>query len=182
MTTLEYCFLLSLYWRWMVELQTNLSKYSIEFPCRLKRVSFWMIEEVTPIFGLVYLSSKRKLCNDVYNWLSWVVLLVTEPPRKKAKKDHIAESVGDEEAFHIQNEREYEDRLHREAREEQKEERTSLMAMWKEMMEFQGNLLKEFIHHPSRPTSGPYHKHDHYNQRSSSFPNTSYTAPYDSPG
>ncbi|XP_057194536.1 uncharacterized protein si:dkey-6e2.2 isoform X2 [Triplophysa rosa] len=107
---------------------------------------------------------------------------VTEPPKKKAKKDHIAESIGDEEAFHIQDEREYEERLRREAREEQKEERASLMSMWKEMMEFQGNLLKEFIHHPSRPASGPYHKHAHYNQGSSSFASTSYTAPYDSPG
>ncbi|XP_055068194.1 uncharacterized protein [Misgurnus anguillicaudatus] len=109
---------------------------------------------------------------------------VTQPPCKKAKTDHIPESIRDEAALHVSDDREYEERLRKEAKEEQKEERANLMTMWKEMMEFQGNLLKEFIHHPSVPTPVPCHKRAHYNQSSSSFPSTStnYMAPYDSPG
>lgn len=112
------------------------------------------------------------------------LLLVTQPPCKKAKTDHISESIRDEAALHIPDDREYEERLRKEAKEEQKEERANLMTMWKEMMEFQGNLLKEFIHHPSAPTPVPCHKRAHYNQSSSSFPSTStnYIAQYDSPG
>ncbi|KAL0191658.1 hypothetical protein M9458_014356, partial [Cirrhinus mrigala] len=101
---------------------------------------------------------------------------------KKAKKHPITDSVRDPEPLHVQNQREYEDRLRREAREEQKEERASLMAMWKEMMEFQGNLLKEFIHRPSLPSHPSYHRHALHNQGRSSFPSTSYMALYDSPG
>ncbi|XP_051986554.1 uncharacterized protein LOC127646739 isoform X1 [Xyrauchen texanus] len=108
--------------------------------------------------------------------------VITPPPRKKAKKGHIGGFIREQEPLHIPEQREYEELLRREAREEQKEERESLMAMWKEMMEFQGNLLKEFIHRPSLPSSHPpYHKHGHYNQ-GSSFPSTSYLAPYHSPG
>lgn len=122
-------------------------------------------------------------CPELPQSLKQATSAVTQPPRKKAKKAHIAESIRDEEAFHIQDEREYEERLCKEAREEQKEDRANLMSMWKEMMEFQGNLLKEFIHHPSHPTSVPYHKqHTHYNQGSSSFTSTSFMTPYDSPG
>ncbi|XDV35327.1 hypothetical protein PO909_005298 [Leuciscus waleckii] len=102
---------------------------------------------------------------------------VAQPARKKAKKHPIiTDPVRDQETLHVQNQREYEERLRREAREEQKEEQASLMAMWKEMMEFQGNLLREFIHRPS------YHRHAHHNQGHSSFPSTSYMTPYASPG
>ncbi|XP_051562456.1 uncharacterized protein LOC127445957 isoform X2 [Myxocyprinus asiaticus] len=112
----------------------------------------------------------------------YVTEVITPPPRKKAKKGHISGFIREQEPLHIPEQREYEELLRREAREEQKEERESLMAMWKEMMEFQGNLLKEFIHRPSLPSSHPpYHKHGHYNQ-GSSFPSTSYLAPYHSPG
>ncbi|XP_016143168.1 uncharacterized protein [Sinocyclocheilus grahami] len=108
--------------------------------------------------------------------------IVAQPVRKKAKKHSISDSVRDQEPLHVQNQREYEERLRREAREEQKEERASLMAMWKEMMEFQGNLLKEFIQRPSLPSLPSYHRHALHNQGRSSFPSTSYMAPYDSPG
>ncbi|XP_016367764.1 uncharacterized protein LOC107708128 [Sinocyclocheilus rhinocerous] len=108
--------------------------------------------------------------------------VVAQPVRKKAKKHSITDSVRDQEPLHVQNQREYEERLRREAREEQKEERASLMAMWKEMMEFQGNILKEFIHHPSLPSYPSYHRHALHNQARSSFPSTSYMPLYDSPG
>ncbi|XP_043097260.1 uncharacterized protein si:dkey-6e2.2 isoform X1 [Puntigrus tetrazona] len=108
--------------------------------------------------------------------------VVAQPVRKKAKKRSVTDSVRDQEPLHVQNQREYEECLRREAREEQKEDRASLMAMWKEMMEFQGNLLKEFIHRPSLPSLPSYHRHALHNQGRSSFPSTSYMAPYDSPG
>lgn len=113
-------------------------------------------------------------------------LVVPQPARKKAKKHSISDSVRDQDPLHVQNQREYEERLRREAREEQKEEQASLMAMWKEMMEFQGNLLREFIHRPSLPTSLPshpsYYRHAHHNQGHSTFPSTSCMTPYASPG
>ncbi|XP_026068817.1 histone-lysine N-methyltransferase SETD1B-A-like [Carassius auratus] len=108
--------------------------------------------------------------------------VVAQPVRKKAKKCSVTDSVRAQEPLHMQNQREYEERLRREAREEQKEDRTSLMAMWKEMMEFQGNLLKEFIHRPSLPSHPSYHRYALHNQVHSSFPSTSYMPPYDSPG
>ncbi|XP_016352315.1 uncharacterized protein LOC107696482 isoform X2 [Sinocyclocheilus anshuiensis] len=108
--------------------------------------------------------------------------VVAQPVRKKAKKHSITDSVRDQEPLHVQNQREYEEHLRREAREEQKEERASLMAMWKEMMEFQGNLLKEFIHRPSLPSHPSYHRHALHNQARSSFPSTSYMPLYNSPG
>ncbi|XP_067314638.1 uncharacterized protein si:dkey-6e2.2 [Pseudorasbora parva] len=114
--------------------------------------------------------------------------VVAQPVRKKAKKlpTPITDTLRDQEHLHVQNQREYEERLRREAREEQKEEQASLMAMWKEMMEFQGNLLREFIHRPPLPSSLPshpsYHRHAHHNQGRSTFPSTSYMTPYASPG
>ncbi|KAK9973710.1 hypothetical protein ABG768_024424 [Culter alburnus] len=112
--------------------------------------------------------------------------VVAQPARKKAKKHFISDSVRDQDPLHVQNQREYEERLRREAREEQKEEQASLMTMWKEMMEFQGNLLREFIHRPSLPTSLPshssYYRHAHHNQGHSTFPSTSYMTLYASPG
>ncbi|XP_067230152.1 uncharacterized protein si:dkey-6e2.2 isoform X1 [Chanodichthys erythropterus] len=112
--------------------------------------------------------------------------VVAQPARKKAKKHFISDSVRDQDPLHVQNQREYEERLRREAREEQKEEQASLMTMWKEMMEFQGNLLREFIHRPSLPTSLPshpsYYRHAHHNQGLSTFPSTSYMTLYASPG
>ncbi|XP_026121740.1 uncharacterized protein LOC113103137 [Carassius auratus] len=104
-----------------------------------------------------------------------------QPVKKKAKKHSISDSVRAQEPLHVQKQREYEERLRREAREEQKEDRASLMAMWKEMMEFQGNLLKEFVHRPSLPSHPFYHRHALHNQGCSSFPSTGYMAPYDSP-
>ncbi|XP_051997420.1 uncharacterized protein LOC127654332 [Xyrauchen texanus] len=107
--------------------------------------------------------------------------VTAQPPRKKAKKGLISGFIREHKPLHIQEQREYQELLRREAREEQKEEKERLMSLWKEMMEFQGNLLREFIHHPSLPSSHPpYYKHG--NQGSSSFPSTSYMAPYHSPG
>ncbi|XP_043097261.1 uncharacterized protein si:dkey-6e2.2 isoform X2 [Puntigrus tetrazona] len=90
--------------------------------------------------------------------------VVAQPVRKKAKKRSVTDSVRDQEPLHVQNQREYEECLRREAREEQKEDRASLMAMWKEMMEFQGNLLKEFIHRPSLPSLPSYHRAETENE------------------
>ncbi len=61
----------------------------------------------------------------------------------------------EQEALRVQEQREYEERLRKEAKEEQKEERASMMAMWKEMMEFQGNLLKDIMVRPPLTTSLP---------------------------
>lgn len=109
------------------------------------------------------------------------------PPVKKKPRTHLTvERVRDEEPLLVQNQREFEERWRRDAREEHKEERASLMTMWKEMMEFQGNLLKEFIHRSSSSTSLPslpsYSRPAHHNQGPSTFPSTSYMAPYTSPG
>lgn len=107
------------------------------------------------------------------------------PPVKKKPRTHLT-VVRDEEPLLVQNQREFEERWRRDAREEHKEERASLMTMWKEMMEFQGNLLKEFIHRSSSSTSLPslpsYSRPAHHNQGPSTFPSTSYMAPYTSPG
>ncbi|XP_052453172.1 uncharacterized protein si:ch211-174j14.2 [Carassius gibelio] len=123
----------------------------------------------------------------------------TQPPRKKSKKnkDHMIDSIAtvlqtmettfrEQEALRIQEQREYEERLHKEAKEEQKEERASMMAMWKEMMEFQGNLLKDIMTRPPPTTSLPlnphYQQHNHHSQHFSfPSPSTSYMAPYRPP-
>lgn len=133
---------------------------------------------MTKIFGNLYLNVN----NDVHIELTVLIFLVgAQPVKKKAKKHSISDSVRAQEPLHVQKQREYEERLRREAREEQKEDRASLMAMWKEMMEFQGNLLKEFVHRPSLPSHPSYHRHALHNQGCSSFPSTGYMAPYDSP-
>lgn len=120
----------------------------------------------------------------------------TQPPRKKAKKnkDHIVDSITtvlhtmetsfrEQEALRVQQQREYEEMLRKEAKEEQKEERASMMAMWKEMMEFQGNLLKDIMMRPPLATSlplNPLYQHPHsFNFPS---PSTSYMVPYHPPG
>ncbi len=123
----------------------------------------------------------------------------TQPPRKKSKKpkDHMIDSMAtvlqtmettfrEQEALRVQEQREYEERLRKEAKDEQKEERASMMAMWKEMMEFQGNLLKDIMVRPPLTTSLPlnphYQQHNHHSQRFYfSSPSTSYMAPYHPP-
>ncbi len=92
----------------------------------------------------------------------------------------------EQEALRVQEQREYEERLRKEAKDEQKEERASMMAMWKEIMEFQGNLLKDIMVRPPLTTSLPlnphYQQHNHHSQRFYfSSPSTSYMAPYHPP-
>lgn len=90
----------------------------------------------------------------------------------------LEKSFREQETLHIQEQREYEEKLRREAREEQKEERATLMAMWREMMEFQGNLLRECMKGPPLPTPFPsFPSH----QQQFSFPGPSYMAPYHPP-
>ncbi|XP_065134339.1 uncharacterized protein [Paramisgurnus dabryanus] len=113
----------------------------------------------------------------------------TQPPKKKTKKaknftesittmlESMDKSFREQEAIHVQEQREYEEKLRKEAREEQKEDRATLMAMWREMMEFQGNLLRECMNRPPLPTSYPPYS-SHQQQFSFPGPSTSYMAPY----
>ncbi|XP_065102551.2 uncharacterized protein [Paramisgurnus dabryanus] len=52
-----------------------------------------------------------------------------------------------------------------------------VMAMWREMMEFQGNLLRECMNRPPLPTYFPPYS-SHQQQFSFPGPSTSYMAPY----
>ncbi|KAJ8387362.1 hypothetical protein AAFF_G00157390 [Aldrovandia affinis] len=94
-----------------------------------------------------------------------------QPPKKKAAKNLprlqqmsedmqklFAEMDRDfhhRESVRIQEQREYEDRLRKEAKEEIREERAWQMAMWKEMQESQNNLFREFLSRLPLPSPPP---------------------------
>ncbi|KAJ8353380.1 hypothetical protein SKAU_G00209470 [Synaphobranchus kaupii] len=89
-----------------------------------------------------------------------------QPPRKKAKKsskmDLISKSINtlvanmekdrDQDNLRIQEQREYEESLRREAKVEEREERVMQMAMWKSMQESQTNMFRELLNRLPLPT------------------------------
>lgn len=89
------------------------------------------------------------------------------PPNKSAKKVSRGEQIvkdvkeffiemdrdfEERERLRLQEQRQHEERLRKEAKEEEREERARQMAMFKELLESQNNLLRELLRRIPSPT------------------------------